>query len=86
MTVNPGFGGQTLIPAMLEKLRALKAMAAGRGIPVMVDGGVNAETVRPLAQAGADLLVAGSAVFQGGPEAYGRNLQALRAAALGTPS
>ncbi len=84
MTVNPGFGGQTLIPSMLPKLRALKAMAAGRDIPIMVDGGVNAETVRSLAQAGADLLVAGSAVFQGGPEAYGRNLRALRETALGT--
>jgi ribulose-phosphate 3-epimerase len=84
MTVNPGFGGQTLIPAMLDKLRALKAMAAGRGIPVMVDGGVSLGTARDLAQAGADLLVAGSAMFQDGPEAYARNFRALHEAALGT--
>lgn len=83
MTVNPGFGGQALIPSMIEKVRALKAMTEGRRIPVMVDGGVNASTARSLAQAGADLLVAGSAVFQGGPESYGRNLAALRDAAVG---
>lgn len=84
MTVNPGFGGQALIPAMVEKVRALKAMTAGRDIRIQVDGGVSLKTARSLAQAGADLLVAGSAVFQGGPEAYGRNVAALRDAALGT--
>jgi ribulose-phosphate 3-epimerase len=84
MTVNPGYGGQALIPGMVEKVRALKVMTAGRDIPVMVDGGVSLATAHRLAQAGADLLVAGSAVFQGGPEAYGRNLAGLREAALGT--
>lgn len=81
MTVNPGFGGQTLIPAMLDKLRALRAMAASRGIPIMVDGGVSLDTAGPLARAGADLLVAGSALFKGGPQAYRQNLEALRGAA-----
>jgi ribulose-phosphate 3-epimerase len=84
MTVNPGFGGQALIPAMVDKVRALKAMTAGRDIRIQVDGGVSLKTARSLAQAGADLLVAGSAVFQGGPEAYGRNVNALRDAAMGT--
>lgn len=84
MTVNPGYGGQALIPAMADKVRALKAMIAGRPIRLQVDGGVSARTARSLAQAGADLLVAGSAVFQGGAEAYGRNLAALRDAALGS--
>lgn len=84
MTVNPGYGGQALIPGMVEKVRDLRAMLGGRHIPIMVDGGVSVSTAHTLAQAGADLLVAGSAVFQGGPEAYGRNLAALRNAALGT--
>jgi ribulose-phosphate 3-epimerase len=83
MTVNPGFGGQALIPAMVEKVRALKALIAGRPIRIMVDGGVNLKTARSVAEAGADLLVAGAAVFQGGPEAYGRNIRALRDAAQG---
>lgn len=86
MTVNPGFGGQRLIPAMVEKVRALRAMTAGRDIRIMADGGVNAQTARPLAEAGADLLVAGSAVFQDGPGSYGRNLAALRDAARGGPA
>jgi ribulose-phosphate 3-epimerase len=84
MTVNPGFGGQALIPAMLDKVRALKQMTAGRDIRIQVDGGVSLQTARSLAEAGADLMVAGSAVFQGGPGAYGRNLAALREAAMGT--
>jgi ribulose-phosphate 3-epimerase len=83
MTVNPGFGGQKLIPAMVEKVRTLKAMTAGRPIRVQVDGGVNLGTARRMAEAGADLLVAGAAVFGGGREAYGRNIQALRDAAQG---
>lgn len=84
MTVNPGFGGQTMIPAMVDKVRALKAMIEGRLIRLEVDGGVSARTAGALIAAGADLLVAGSAVFHGGPEAYGRNIAALREAALGT--
>jgi ribulose-phosphate 3-epimerase len=83
MTVNPGFGGQSLIPAMLDKVRALKAMVAGRPIRIQVDGGVSLKTARSLAEAGADLLVAGSAVFQGGPDAYGTNIRALRDTAQG---
>ena len=83
MTVNPGFGGQSLIPAMVEKVRALKDMTAGRPIRIQVDGGVNLKTARRMAEAGADLLVAGAAVFGGGPEAYGRNIRALRDTAQG---
>jgi ribulose-phosphate 3-epimerase len=80
MTVNPGAGGQDLIPAMVGKVRAVGAMTKGRGIPVQVDGGVSPATARALAEAGATVLVAGSAVFKGGPGAYGANLAALRAA------
>jgi ribulose-phosphate 3-epimerase len=82
MTVNPGFGGQALIPAMVPKVRAARSLIDGRPIRLMVDGGVGPGTVRQLAEAGADLLVAGSAVFQGGD--YRGNLAALHAAALGT--
>lgn len=84
MTVNPGYGGQKLIPAMIGKVRALRSMIEGRDIRLQVDGGVSLDTARPLAEAGADLLVAGSALFQGGPEAYARNFAGLRAAAMGT--
>jgi ribulose-phosphate 3-epimerase len=83
MTVNPGFGGQALIPAMIEKVRALHDLAGGR-VPIEVDGGVTAQNARALAQAGASVLVAGSAVFKGGPGAYGDNMAVLRAAAEGT--
>ncbi|HVG49751.1 MAG TPA: ribulose-phosphate 3-epimerase, partial [Rubellimicrobium sp.] len=83
MTVNPGLGGQKMIPAMVEKVRALKAMAVGRPIRIQIDGGVTTQNAGALVAAGADLLVAGSALFQGGPEAYGRNIDALRAAAQG---
>ena len=83
MTVNPGFGGQRLIPAMVEKIRALKAMVAGRPIRIQVDGGVTAQNASTLVAAGADLLVAGSALFKGGPDAYRGNLDSLRAAAQG---
>jgi ribulose-phosphate 3-epimerase len=83
MTVNPGAGGQALIPAMVGKVRALAAMTEGR-IPIEIDGGVTAANASALVAAGASVLVAGSAVFKGGPEAYGRNLAALRDAALGT--
>jgi ribulose-phosphate 3-epimerase len=63
MTVNPGFGGQTFIPAMLEKIRRLRAMTAGRGIHLQVDGGITPETAPAAIEAGADVLVAGSAIF-----------------------
>ena len=59
MTVNPGFGGQKFIPAMVEKIRRLRAMTAGRGIRIEVDGGINAETAPLVVAAGADVLVAG---------------------------
>ncbi|EYD75367.1 Ribulose-phosphate 3-epimerase [Rubellimicrobium mesophilum DSM 19309] len=83
MGVNPGFGGQKLIPATIAKVRQLRAMIADRPIRIQVDGGVNARTIHALASAGADLLVAGAAVFEGGPEAYRRNIESLRATAEG---
>jgi ribulose-phosphate 3-epimerase len=82
MTVNPGFGGQKFIPAMVEKIRRLRAMTAGRGIRIEVDGGINAENAAAVVAAGADVLVAGSAIFQAPRDAYARNIAALREAAL----
>ena len=76
MTVNPGFGGQRFLPAMLEKVRRLRAMTAGRGIRIQVDGGITAETATPAVEAGASVLVAGSAVF--GQADYAAAIQALR--------
>src|SRR5687767_3856829 len=71
MTVNPGFGGQAFIPAVLEKIRRVKALVGSRPIDIEVDGGVTAETAPLVAAAGANVLVAGSAVFKGGTaEAY----------------
>ena len=90
MTVNPGFGGQKFIPSQLEKVRRIRAMitASGRDIHLEVDGGVNAETAKLCVEAGADVLVAGSAVFKGGsagnPAPYGENIRAIRQAAVGT--
>ena len=63
MTVNPGFGGQKFIPATLEKIRRLRAMTAGRAIRIQVDGGITRETARLVVEAGASVLVAGSAIF-----------------------
>ena len=82
MGVNPGFGGQKFIPTTLEKLRALRARidASGRSIDLEVDGGINMETAPRAAEAGADVLVAGTATFKGGPEAYGANIRQLRGA------
>jgi ribulose-phosphate 3-epimerase len=79
MTVNPGFGGQAFIPAMTEKIRRLRAMIGSRPIHLEVDGGVTPDTAGACAAAGANVLVAGSAVFKGG--AYARNIAAIRAAA-----
>jgi len=79
MTVNPGFGGQTFIPAQLEKIRAIRKMIGERPIHLEVDGGVNVETAGLVTAAGADALVAGSAVFKGG--GYANNIAAIRAAA-----
>ncbi|ASG22081.1 ribulose-phosphate 3-epimerase [Nitrospirillum viridazoti] len=78
MTVNPGFGGQSFIPAMIPKIQALRAMIGRRPIQIEVDGGVNPETARLCVQAGAEVLVAGSAVFQGGVGRYQANIAALR--------
>jgi len=76
MTVNPGFGGQAFIPEQLEKIRAIRAMIGDRPIHLEVDGGVNVNTAPLVAEAGADVLVAGSAVFKGG--AYAENIAAIR--------
>jgi ribulose-phosphate 3-epimerase len=79
MTVNPGFGGQTFIPAQLEKIRAIRKMIGERPIYLEVDGGVNVDTAGLVAEAGADALVAGSAVFKNGD--YAKNIAAIREAA-----
>ncbi len=85
MTVNPGFGGQSFIPSQVEKVRQLRALIGERPILIEVDGGVTVQTAPLVAAAGADVLVAGSAVFKGGsveqPQGYGRNIAAIRAAA-----
>jgi ribulose-phosphate 3-epimerase len=81
MTVNPGFGGQAFIGAVCEKVRRIRAMIAGRSIRIEIDGGVTPETAPLVAQAGADTLVAGSAVFKGGPSSYAKNIAAIRQAA-----
>ncbi|MGF1650043.1 MAG: ribulose-phosphate 3-epimerase [Hyphomicrobiaceae bacterium] len=85
MTVNPGFGGQKFIHSGVEKTRRLRAMIGDRPIHVQIDGGVTPETAPLVAAAGADCLVAGSAVFAGGsverPDVYGRNIRAIREAA-----
>jgi ribulose-phosphate 3-epimerase len=83
MTVNPGFGGQAFLPAMLPKLQALRAMIGDRPIWLQVDGGIGAETAALCRAAGANSFVAGSSVFQGGPDAYARNIAAIRAACDG---
>ena len=80
MTVNPGFGGQAFIPAVLEKIARVKAMIGDRPIDIEVDGGVTPETAPLLTAAGANALVAGSAVFRGGPAAYRANIAAIRGA------
>lgn len=85
MTVNPGFGGQKFIASQIDKIATLRALIADRPIHLEVDGGVDPETAPLVAAAGADVLVAGSAVFRGGsvadPTAYGTNIAAIRAAA-----
>lgn len=82
MTVNPGFGGQAFIPAVVEKVRRVKAMIGARPIDIEIDGGVTPETAPLVAKAGANVLVAGSAVFKGGTEeAYRANIAAIRKAA-----
>jgi ribulose-phosphate 3-epimerase len=81
MSVNPGFGGQQFIPSAIEKIARLRAMAGGRPIDIEVDGGITPETAPTVVRAGANALVAGSAVFKGGPGAYRANIAAIRNAA-----
>jgi ribulose-phosphate 3-epimerase len=80
MSVNPGFGGQSFIASQLRKIEAVRKMIdkSGRDIRLEVDGGVNAETARLCVAAGADVLVAGSATFKGGPAHYAANIAALK--------
>ena len=80
MTVNPGFGGQSFISGQLDKIRVLRQMidASGRAIDLEVDGGINEQTARQAIDAGADVLVAGTATFKGGRENYAANIQQLR--------
>ena len=80
MTVNPGFGGQAFIPAMVDKVRRIKALIGARPIDIEVDGGITAETAPLVVAAGANVLVAGNAAFKGGPGAYSANIAAIRAA------
>ncbi len=86
MTVNPGFGGQSFID-MTAKIQELRQMIGEREVHIEIDGGVDPKTAPLVAQAGADVLVAGSAVFKGGsvanPAPYGENIRAIRAAAEG---
>jgi ribulose-phosphate 3-epimerase len=81
MSVNPGFGGQAFIPTAIEKVARLRALAGARPIDIEVDGGITAETAPLVARAGANVLVAGSAAFKGGPDAYAKNIAAIRNAA-----
>jgi len=82
MSVNPGFGGQEFITGATEKIARLRALAGGRPIDIEVDGGITPETAPLVARAGANVLVAGSAVFRGGrPESYRVNIAAIRNAA-----
>jgi ribulose-phosphate 3-epimerase len=81
MSVNPGFGGQQFIPAAIEKIERLRAMAGGRPIDIEVDGGITPQTAPAVVRAGANVLVAGSAVFKGGLGAYRANIGAIRNAA-----
>ncbi len=80
MSVNPGFGGQSFIHSQLKKVEAIRKRidALGKPIHLEVDGGVNAETARLCVDAGADVLVAGSATFKGGPASYAANIAALK--------
>jgi ribulose-phosphate 3-epimerase len=79
MSVNPGFGGQSFIASQLDKIAAVRALVGGRAIDIEVDGGVTADNAGPIAAAGANVLVAGSAVFKGGT--YKDNIAAIRFAA-----
>jgi ribulose-phosphate 3-epimerase len=82
MSVNPGFGGQSFIASQLRKIEAIRKMIerSGRDIRLQVDGGIDARTAPAAVAAGADVLVAGTASFTGGPERYASNIAALKAA------
>jgi ribulose-phosphate 3-epimerase len=82
MSVNPGFGGQSFISSQLRKIEAVRKMIdkSGRDILLEVDGGVDVNTIRSCTDAGADVLVAGTASFKGGPDHYAANIAALKAA------
>ena len=82
MSVNPGFGGQKFIPSQLKKIDAIATQVSKRGLDVTieVDGGIDPSNARQAIDAGATALVAGTAVFRGGPDAYAQNIQALRGA------
>ncbi len=82
MSVNPGFGGQSFIPSAVERVRRVKALVGDRPIEIEVDGGVGPSNSHELIEAGATVLVAGSAVFRGGtPADYEANIAAIRAGA-----
>jgi len=83
MSVNPGFGGQQFIPASLDKIRRIQEMVAGRPIEIQVDGGVTAANAGTITAAGAQVLVAGSAVFASSD--YAANIEALRRSTAGAP-
>ncbi|GGG73928.1 ribulose-phosphate 3-epimerase [Salipiger pallidus] len=87
MTVNPGFGGQKFIHSCVDKTRKIRQMIGDREIHIQIDGGITPETAPLVVEAGADVLVAGSAVFKGGsvdnPDVYGANMRAIREAAEG---
>ena len=84
MTINPGFGGQAFIPSVVEKVRRVKALVGNRPIDIEIDGGITPETAPLVVAAGANVLVAGSAVFKGGgKDAYAKNIAAIRKAAEG---
>ncbi len=89
MTINPGFGGQKFTPAIVDKVRQARRMIGDRPIHLEVDGGIDPTTAPLVSAAGANVLVAGSAVFGGGsvdrPEVYGANIRAIRAAASASP-
>jgi len=80
MSVNPGFGGQSFIPTVVDKIARIRDMLGGRDVEIEVDGGITPETAPSVVAAGATALVAGSAVFKGGSvESYRQNIQAIRA-------
>lgn len=81
MTVNPGFGGQAFLAPMMDKVRRIRTMIGDRPIDITLDGGVGAATAAACAEAGGNVLVAGSAVFKGGASAYAGHIEAIRTAA-----